>query len=72
MADPSCKATPAAMHSSFRLDEGFSEDTRSQTGSETTLRADSRMEDGPEQDQQNHSLPEWILGMNESDRSGAY
>jgi len=60
------------MHSSFRLDEGFSEDTRSQTGSETTLRADSRMEDGPEQDQQNHSLPEWILGMNESDRSGAY
>jgi F-box and WD-40 domain protein 1/11 len=72
MADPPCKAAPAAMHSSFRLDEGFSEDTRSQSGSEATVRADSRVEDGPEQVHQNHSLPEWILGMNESDRSGAF
>lgn len=58
------------MQNTFRLDEGYSEDTRSQTGSEMPARADSSMGETHEQDQTNAQLPEWILGMNELDRSG--
>lgn len=54
----------------FRLDEGYSEETRSQTGSE--MRAESRQghvmdaEGGPSP----LLLPEWIGNLNESERSG--
>jgi F-box and WD-40 domain protein 1/11 len=54
----------------FRLDEGYSEETRSQTGSE--MRADSRMgdvdvdADGPSA----LLLPEWTVNLSESERSG--
>lgn len=53
----------------FRLDEGYSEETRSQTGSE--LRAESRQGEVMDSDSPPPlMLPEWIGNMNESERSG--
>lgn len=53
-----------------RFDEGYSEDTRSQSGSEMLMRADSRLgESGMEQDPQ-YPLPDWVLNMSENERSG--
>jgi F-box and WD-40 domain protein 1/11 len=48
----------------FKLDEGYSEDTRSQAGSE--MRADSRMGDILD----TQLLPDWVVNMNETERSG--
>jgi F-box and WD-40 domain protein 1/11 len=52
----------------FKLDEGYSEDTRSQAGSE--MRADSRMGDIMDQDASPSLLPDWVVNMNETERSG--
>ena len=57
------------MNAAFKLDEGYSEDTRSQSGSDTIMRTDSRLGEGLDQDTQ-FPLPEWVLNMNEGDRSG--
>ena len=59
----------------FRLDEGYSDETRSQAGSE--MRAESRQgQVGMEADAVTSPylpvLPEWISGLNESERSGMY
>lgn len=65
---------PSFLHAfksnTFKLDEGYSEDTRSQAGSE--MRADSRMGDGDimDQDASASLLPDWVANMNETDRSG--
>ncbi|TID14504.1 WD40 repeat-like protein [Venturia nashicola] len=52
-------------------DEGYSEDTRSQAGSE--MRADSRMGevegDIMDQDASPSGLPDWVVNMNETERS---
>jgi F-box and WD-40 domain protein 1/11 len=56
------------MSSAFRLDEGFSEDTRSQAGSELLpARAELDQDISTTGDLQ---VPEWLLAMTESDRSG--
>lgn len=57
----------APRQSSFRLDEGYSEDTRSQTGSE--LRTDSRMGEASEEEVTQTVLPAWVYNMTEADRS---
>ncbi|KAF2258152.1 WD40 repeat-like protein, partial [Lojkania enalia] len=61
---------PASSMSSNRFDEGYSEDTRSQSGSDMVLRSDLRLGDGlpMEQDPQ-YPLPDWVLSMSENDRS---
>jgi F-box and WD-40 domain protein 1/11 len=61
---------PASSMSASRFDEGYSEDTRSQTGSDTVMRTESRLgEGGMEQDMQ-YALPDWVAHMSESERSG--
>lgn len=56
--------------SASRFDEGYSEDTRSQTGSDMVMRTESRLgEGGMEQDMQ-YSLPDWVMHMTEGERSG--
>jgi len=60
------------MSSAFRLDEGFSEDTRSQAGSEMPPCSDSRMAGTAGQEPVDPQLPNWLLGMSEWERSGAY
>lgn len=62
---------PTSMSSSNRFDEGYSEETRSQTGSDLVIRPDSSLEDTVVMDQDpQHSLPDWVLNMSESERSG--
>ncbi len=55
-----------------RLDEGYSEETRSQTGSDGVLTPDTRS--GAMEEQVLNDplvvLPEWIMAMSELDRSG--
>jgi F-box and WD-40 domain protein 1/11 len=53
-----------------RFDEGYSEDTRSQSGSDMIMRTDSRLGDeGMEQELQ-YALPDEVMQMSESERSG--
>ncbi|KAF2753966.1 WD40 repeat-like protein [Pseudovirgaria hyperparasitica] len=52
---------------SFKVDEGYSEDTRSQSENDILMRSDSRLEEMTEADGQ--VLPDWLLSMNEADRS---
>ncbi|KAF2178291.1 WD40 repeat-like protein [Zopfia rhizophila CBS 207.26] len=61
---------PASSMSANRFDEGYSEDTRSQSGSDMVMRTDSRLGEGLaiEQDSQ-YPLPDWVLNMSENDRS---
>ncbi|KAF2104051.1 WD40 repeat-like protein [Rhizodiscina lignyota] len=55
--------------SPFRLDEGYSEDTRSQSGaSDVAFRGDSNMDDVMDQDTDS-ILPEWLMVMTEEQRS---
>lgn len=55
----------------FRLDEGYSEETRSQAGSELPI--DARMSEVMDADGSLPSLlPEWTGNMNESARSGMF
>jgi F-box and WD-40 domain protein 1/11 len=57
--------------SSNRFDEGYSEDTRSQSGSDMLTRTDTRLGDGINMDQDlQYPLPDWVLNMTENDRSG--
>lgn len=59
--------------SANRFDEGYSEDTRSQSGSDMTMRLDSRLGEsiGMDQDPQ-YPLPDWVLNMSENERSGMF
>ncbi|KAF2400985.1 WD40 repeat-like protein [Trichodelitschia bisporula] len=56
----------ASMNNTFRLDEGYSDDTRSQAGSE--MRVESRLAE-LDVDTNLSLLPQWVLGLNEADRS---
>ncbi|KAF2116372.1 hypothetical protein BDV96DRAFT_491658 [Lophiotrema nucula] len=61
---------PASSMSSNRFDEGYSEDTRSQSGSEMLTRTDIRLGDGIGMDQDpQYSLPDWARDWTESERS---
>lgn len=51
------------------MDEGYSEDTRSQSGSDMVFRNDSTMEEAMDQDPQ-QMLPDWFLSMSEEERTG--
>ena len=62
---------PASSMSANRFDEGYSEDTRSQSGSDMVMRGDFRPgEDGLQPDSQ-LALPDWVVALNESERSGS-
>lgn len=62
---------PGSSMSASRFDEGYSEDTRSQSGSDMVMRSDLRPgEGGIEQDPQ-YALPDWVMQMSENERSGA-
>lgn len=61
---------PASSMSANRFDEGYSEDTRSQNGSDMLMRGDSiQSQEGVEPDMQ-FSLPDWVLALSEHERSG--
>ena len=57
---------PAALSNANRFDEGYSEDTRSQNGSDMVMRTDAADVDFDSQ----LSLPDWVMALSESERSG--
>ena len=61
----------ASMNAPFKIDEGYSEETRSQNESDAPMRSGSRDSDLPDQEAATMlPLPEWVLGLSETDRSG--
>lgn len=56
---------PASAMSANRFDEGYSEDTRSQTEGDTVMRGD----DGPQPDS-SLGLPDWVMALSDGERSG--
>jgi F-box and WD-40 domain protein 1/11 len=58
-------------YSSFKLDEGYSEDTRSQSDNDTVMRTESRFGDPPDQDDK-AALHNWIVSLNGAERSGMF
>lgn len=58
---------PASIMNANRFDEGYSEDTRSQNETDMVMGAG---DSGMESDAQQFSLPDWILGLDEQQRSG--
>ena len=62
---------PRKMDPSFKIDEGYSEDTRSQDDPDSPTRADSAMEDSiPLPWSLTAGIPAQILAMSEAERSG--
>ncbi len=61
----------ASLISANRFDEGYSEDTRSQNGSDAVMRTDMRLGEGDMETDPQFSLPDWVLTLSESERSGA-
>lgn len=60
---------PASSMSANRFDEGYSEDTRSQNdGSDMLMRTDGGLGDMEASAQ--FGLPDWVVGLSESERSG--
>ena len=57
---------PDPMQVSFKLDEGYSEETRSQAESDTGLRSLSQSREMT----LDTGLPDWIINMNEADKTG--
>ncbi|KAL5440590.1 hypothetical protein PMIN07_011245, partial [Paraphaeosphaeria minitans] len=60
---------PASSMSASRFDEGYSEDTRSQSGSDMVMRTDSRVGGGGMEQDLQYALPDWVLQMPENERS---
>lgn len=58
---------PASAMNANRFDEGYSEDTRSQNETDMVMGAG---DSGMEPEAQQFSLPDWILGLDEQQRSG--
>jgi F-box and WD-40 domain protein 1/11 len=57
----------------FRLDEGYSEETRSQAGSEMIRSDEARFGGGMEDEEvQGMVLPEWMGSLGETERSGRF
>lgn len=52
-----------------RFDEGYSEDTRSQNGSDMVMRTDVRLSDGDMEPDLPFHLPDWVLALSENERS---
>ena len=57
-------------NASFKLDEGYSEETRSQSGGSDTLMGNDALVLDLSEDGTDLRLPDWVLGMNENERSG--
>lgn len=60
----------AKMGTPFKLDEGFSEDTRSQSEVDTAMRSEPQLSEPAEETTSRAPLPDWILRLPEHDRSG--
>ncbi|KAF1977468.1 F-box/WD repeat-containing protein 7 [Bimuria novae-zelandiae CBS 107.79] len=60
---------PASSMSANRFDEGYSEDTRSQAGSDLVIRTESRSGEGGMEPEMQYALPDWVMHMSESERS---
>jgi F-box and WD-40 domain protein 1/11 len=56
--------------SANRFDEGYSEETRSQSGSDMVMRSDSRLADDGIQPDSPFTLPDWVMALSEGERSG--
>lgn len=56
----------------FKLDEGYSEDTRSLSDVDAAMRTDPPKSDAAEHDSARVTLPGWILSLPENERSGSY
>jgi len=63
---------PSSSMSASRFDEGYSEDTRSQTGSDTVMRVESHLGDGGMEPDPHYVLPDWVVQMPDTERSGEY
>ena len=61
---------PASAMNANRFDEGYSEDTRSQSGSDMLMRTDSRLGDDSMEQELQYALPDEVMQMSESERSG--
>lgn len=61
---------PASSMSASKFDEGYSEDTRSQSESDTVMRGDLRLNDDPMQSDSQSILPDWVMALSEAERSG--
>lgn len=55
-----------------RFDEGYSEDTRSQNGSDLVMRSDVRLSDGDMEPDSPFHLPDWVMALSENERSGEW
>jgi hypothetical protein len=58
---------PASIMNANRFDEGYSEDTRSQHETDMVMGAG---DSGMESEAQQFGLPDWIMGLDEQQRSG--
>ena len=58
------------INTSYKLDEGYSEETRSQSGNSDTLMGNDALVVDISEDGMGLRLPEWVLSMNENERSG--
>ncbi len=68
---PSFQTSP--MQTPFKLDEGYSEETRSQSGSDAAMEPDSIAGAMPVQaSTPSVGLPDWIMALGEHQRSGAH
>lgn len=64
---------PPQMQTAFKLDEGYSEETRSQTGSDIAMEPEYMAGVPPSQDPTSFvGLPDWIMTLGEHQRSGTY
>lgn len=61
---------PASSMSANRFDEGYSEETRSQTENDTVMRGDAQLSDAEAEPDAPFTLPDWVLALSEHERSG--
>jgi len=60
---------PASALSVSRFDEGYSEDTRSQSGSDMAMRNDGHLTDADWEPDSPLHLPDWVLALSDHERS---
>jgi F-box and WD-40 domain protein 1/11 len=69
---PASLKASMATNPAFKLDEGYSEETRSQSDGDAAMRVDMRMADSNDTESVlQMALPDDILNLSEIDRSGA-
>jgi hypothetical protein len=65
-------ARPCGIVPAFKVDEGYSEDTRSQDDVDSPIRFDGMTADTAMPMQMLAGLPEGIMALNEAERSGMF